>query len=85
MFCIHEIQQFLVAQGVPEAQVVGMNKGGCVDIGEGFKATMVNAIHSSSCGMGGCVVDGGSAAGFVVNCPNGGYHYAEAGGWVPMR
>ncbi len=56
---------------MPDAQVVGMNKGGAVDIGAGFKAAMVHAVHSSSCGSGSCVVDGGSAGGFVVQCPNG--------------
>eukprot|EP01137_Pigoraptor_chileana_P012753 Opistho-2@65455 len=48
-----------------------MNIGGTVDLGDGFKATMVNAIHSSDCGHGPELSAGGHAAGFVVNTPLG--------------
>eukprot|EP00127_Corallochytrium_limacisporum_P007369 Clim_evm6s249 gene=Clim_evmTU6s249 len=71
VFCVHEVSVYLKGQGVPEDQIVGMNKGGTVDLGGGFKATMVHAIHSGDCGMEHPMAPGGDAAGWVVSCPNG--------------
>eukprot|EP00128_Syssomonas_multiformis_P004471 Colp12_sorted_trinity150504_noHs@10585 len=70
VYCIHEISQYLLGQGVDPALVIGMNKGGTVDI-NGLKATMVNAIHSGACGTAHPLVPGGDAGGFVVTVPNG--------------
>lgn len=39
-----EVSKFLIQSGVSADLVVDMNKGGCVDIGGGFKATMVGSI-----------------------------------------
>ncbi len=44
VYCQFEISKFLIANGVPADLVVDMNKGGCVDIGGSFKASMVRVI-----------------------------------------
>lgn len=67
--CIFEISVWLGKQGVEN--VIGMNKGGTVQLGD-VRATMVNAFHSS-----GIIEDGdrivyaGEAAGYVVEFGNG--------------
>ena len=42
VFAIHEVQQFLIGQGVQAENCIGLNIGGTVDVGGGFKATMVS-------------------------------------------
>ncbi len=76
--CIFEVSQFLLGKGVPENQIIGMNKGGTVDIGSGFSVTMVNAIHSSGLPGDNGIVAGGEAAGFVIHTPDG--HHIYHGG-----
>ena len=59
----------------------GMNKSGTLEFGF-CKVTMVNADHSSSCGMHyGFLQDGGNAAGFVIRFPSGVtvYHSGDTG------
>lgn len=76
----------LIANGAPADLVVDMNKGGCVDIGHGFKATMVNAIHSGACG-GDQLVVGGDPAGWVIQAHNGHviYHSGDTDVFGDMR
>jgi L-ascorbate metabolism protein UlaG (beta-lactamase superfamily) len=62
-----ELAGWLGAHGVPEANAIGFNKGGTVEVG-GVKFTMTNAFHSSSTPDGSY---GGEAAGFVVEVENG--------------
>lgn len=62
-----------ILHGIDSHQFIGMNKGGTVQLGGGFSATMVHALHSSSgqSEEGGQkkLVYTGEAAGWVVNSP----------------
>ncbi|UCF67110.1 MAG: metal-dependent hydrolase [Acidobacteriota bacterium] len=65
--CNFEIGVWMQRKGVAEDKVVGMNKGGTVDVLDGMSATMVHAEHS--CGImedDGTIVYGGDAGGFVL-------------------
>lgn len=77
IFANHEICVFLEAQGIDG--VVGLNIGGTVEGPGGVAATMVPAVHSSGISVGGGIVDGGSAAGWVFELPGGGtvYHAGD--------
>lgn len=44
-YCIHEVSKYLISQQANPSQVVGVNKGGTVDLGGGFKATMVRSAE----------------------------------------
>mmetsp|Transcript_34198 Transcript_34198/g.24706 ORF Transcript_34198/g.24706 Transcript_34198/m.24706 type:complete len:95 (+) Transcript_34198:331-615(+) len=61
-----------------------MNKGGTQDLGW-CKITMVNADHSSSCGMD-PVCEGGAAAGWVIRLSNGQnfYHAGDTNCFMDM-
>jgi L-ascorbate metabolism protein UlaG (beta-lactamase superfamily) len=65
---IHELAEILANQGVP--RVVGMNKGGTLDVA-GLKITMTQAIHSSTMAVEGKMVAAGEAGGFIVAFANG--------------
>jgi len=65
---IHEIQQYLLARGLPN--VTGMNIGGTY-VTKDISITMVTAIHSSSIQEGNEIFYGGEAAGFVVKLEDG--------------
>jgi len=65
---IHEIQQYLLARGLPN--VTGMNIGGSYAT-KGVRITMVPAVHSSSIQEGQEILYGGEAAGFVVRLDDG--------------
>lgn len=75
---IHEIQQYLLAKGVPN--VTGMNIGGTY-VTKGIKVTMVQALHSSSIQEGNEIIYGGDAAGFVLTLEDGTviYHAGDTG------
>ncbi len=77
---IYELMLFLARQGVPEEQLVGMNKWGSYRQGD-LVATMVEATHSSGADVGGEVFVGGEAAGFVLAFDNGDviYHAGDTG------
>lgn len=68
VLAIVEIAHYLAGKGVENA--TGMNKGGTVEW-NGLKVTMVEAVHSSGITDGDLTVDGGSAAGFVIEFENG--------------
>jgi L-ascorbate metabolism protein UlaG (beta-lactamase superfamily) len=72
---IYDITGWLVSKGVPEDRCVGFNKGGTVEIA-GIRATMTNAIHSSSFSDNGHTVYMGTAAGYVLRMENGFTIYA---------
>lgn len=65
---IHELSQILAQAGA--AKVVGMNKGGTVNL-DGLKITMTTAIHSSTTEVGGQMVSAGDPGGFVITFPDG--------------
>lgn len=60
-----EVAAWLQAEGVPEARLVPMNKGGTVQL-EGVAVTMVNAHHSSSMPSADGAIYGGEPAGLVL-------------------
>ena len=79
--CIHEIQQFLLKNGVP--RVTGMNIGGNYRCGK-LIFTMVPAVHSSSFPDG---TYGGDACGFVITLEDGKkvYHAGDTGIFGDMK
>ena len=64
--CIFEVSQFLLSKGVPESNVIGMNKGGTAKL-ENFSVTMVGADHSGGCPGDNGIIPGGAAVGYVVD------------------
>jgi len=83
---IFEISAYLQGQGVPEAQSVGMNKGGTVEF-DGFRVTMVEAQHSSGISGDKGIVPGGDPAGFVLRFDDGTsmYHAGDTNVFGDMR
>ncbi|WP_038056272.1 metal-dependent hydrolase [Thermodesulfobacterium hydrogeniphilum] len=81
VIAIHEIQQFLLKNGVPK--VTGMNIGGTYRVGN-LKFTMVPAFHSSSFPDGSY---GGDPCGFVITLENGIsiYHTGDTGLFYDMK
>ena len=81
---IHEIQQYLLAKGVPN--VTGMNIGGTY-ITKGIKVTMVQATHSSCIQEGNEIIYGGEAAGFVLTLEDETtiYHAGDTGLFGDMK
>lgn len=81
VIAIHEIQQYLLRQGVPKA--TGMNIGGTYKVND-LKFTMVPALHSSSFPDGGY---GGEPCGFVITLENGIsiYHAGDTGIFYDMK
>lgn len=73
VIAIHEICVYLEARGLGD--VVGMNIGGSVETSGGVRVTMVPAVHSSGISTDGGILDGGSAAGFVLRLPGGSVVY----------
>ena len=67
MVCNFEISVWLESQGVRSA--MGMNRGGTVNL-DGIRITMVSSDHSSGISGDSGIVDGGTAAGFVVQFEN---------------
>ena len=66
-----EISQYLIGKKLPENNLIGMNKGGTVDLGNGLSVVMTSADHSSGCPGENGVVEGGSASGYVIEFHNG--------------
>ncbi len=69
--CIFEVGNYLQSRGVPASQIIGMNKGGTVEVA-GVKVSMVDAVHSSGISAGNnTIIPGGSPAGLIVRFSNG--------------
>jgi L-ascorbate metabolism protein UlaG (beta-lactamase superfamily) len=64
---IHELSHYLLGKGL--TNVIGMNKGGTMELG-GVRVTMTQAVHSSTAEEGGQLIPTGEPAGFVVAFPN---------------
>jgi L-ascorbate metabolism protein UlaG (beta-lactamase superfamily) len=81
---IHELSVILAGQGV--ARVIGMNKGGAVEVA-GVKVIMTNAVHSSTMEVGGKMVAAGDPGGFVVQFQNGftAYHAGDTAVFKDME
>lgn len=87
LVCIHEITFWAKQHGVPAERVVGMNKGGTLEQ-DGWRFTMVQAVHSGGCpGPEDSIVPGGSAAGFIIECPDGEriYHAGDTTVFLDMQ
>lgn len=65
-----EVAAWLRAQGIDDERIVGMNKGGTVQL-DGVAITMVNAHHSSSTPGGDAPAYGGEPAGLVLRFDDG--------------
>jgi L-ascorbate metabolism protein UlaG (beta-lactamase superfamily) len=76
--CIYEISLYLNSRGVEKVQP--MNKGGSFTYDD-IVITMVDATHSSGIDVGGKIVPGGEAAGFIITFENGFkvYHTGDTG------
>jgi L-ascorbate metabolism protein UlaG (beta-lactamase superfamily) len=68
--CQFDLAPYLAGLGVPEDKIVGLNKGGAVQVA-GITATMTNAHHSSSAVVDGKIVPLGTPAGYVLQMSNG--------------
>ena len=84
VIAIHEIQQYLLAHGIPN--VTGMNIGGSYHT-KGLTITMVQAFHSSSIQEDEALIYGGDPAGFVVRLEDGRafYHAGDTGLFYDMK
>ncbi len=84
VIAIHEIQQYLLAHGIPN--VTGMNIGGSYRT-KGLTITMVQALHSSSIQEDEALIYGGDPAGFVVRLEDGRafYHAGDTGLFYDMK
>ena len=82
--CNFEISLYLASRGVERLH--GMNKGGTVSL-RGIKATMVQAIHSSTIQDGDRLIPAGEPAGFVIEFENGTrvYHAGDTGIFGDMK
>ena len=84
VIAIHEIQQYLLARGIPN--VTGMNIGGSYRT-KGLTITMVQALHSSSIQEEDSLIYGGDPAGFVVRLEDGRafYHAGDTGLFYDLK
>ncbi|MCB0319098.1 MAG: metal-dependent hydrolase, partial [Bdellovibrionales bacterium] len=66
IFCIFDLGQILISEGAPEANVIGMNKGGKTKI-EDLTIALTNAFHSNSyTTTNGTNVYAGEACGLII-------------------
>ncbi len=81
IIAIHEIQQYLLNQGISKA--IGMNIGGTYQVGD-LRFTMVPALHSSSFPDG---KYGGAPCGFIITLENevSIYHAGDTGLFYEMK
>jgi L-ascorbate metabolism protein UlaG (beta-lactamase superfamily) len=61
----YELAQILAKEGVPEGQLIFMNKGGCISV-DGLTVSLVHALHSNSFDTKSGPVYAGEACGVVV-------------------
>ncbi|NWG22233.1 MAG: metal-dependent hydrolase [Chloroflexi bacterium] len=66
----YDLTSWLATKGVSDDRLVGFNKGGSVEVA-GIRATMTNAVHSSTFNDGGVIVSLGTEAGYVLRMENG--------------
>lgn len=70
VICTVEVGLWLASHGVAESNVMGMNKGGTVEVG-GARISMVHADHSSTVQEDGKIVYLGEPVGYVVEFQEG--------------
>ncbi len=71
----YELAQLLIKSGVPEGNVIPMNKGGSVEV-EGFRVSLTHAQHSNSYEFKGENVYAGEACGAIVRSENTCFYHA---------
>ncbi len=81
-----EISVYLKSKGLPDDNVIGMNASGSFEI-FGMTLTMVPAIHSSGISDGEKMVEGGTAAGFIIKLEDGYtlYNTGDTGLFTDMK
>ncbi|MGH9481039.1 MAG: metal-dependent hydrolase [Terriglobales bacterium] len=81
-----ELGMYMVKQGIPQDQVIAMNKGGTVEVA-GAKVTMVHALHSSSAEQDGLPLYLGDPAGLIIEFAEGLriYHAGDTAVFGDMR
>lgn len=67
--CQFDVLSWLREKGLADAQLVGFNKGGTIEVA-GVRATMTNAHHSSTYYEDGKMIPMGEAAGYVLRFSN---------------
>lgn len=84
LVCIYDVSSWLAKKGVPQENIAGMNKGGTIDIGHGWKVTMTHAVHSSNIEE---LLAGGSAAGYIIHTPDNHriYHAGDTAAFSDMK
>jgi L-ascorbate metabolism protein UlaG (beta-lactamase superfamily) len=82
--CNHEISLYLGGKGVEKLH--GMNKGGSITL-QGIRATMVQAIHSSTIQDGDRLIPAGEPCGYILEFENGTrvYHAGDTGIFGDMK
>lgn len=68
--CQYDLAPWLQTKGISGDRIVGFNKGGTIEVA-GIRATMTNALHSSTITENGAIVPLGSPAGYVLRMSNG--------------
>ncbi len=68
--CQFDLAPWLTGKGIDQSRIIGMNKGGTVDVA-GVRATMTHAVHSSTFEDNGTIVPMGSEAGYLLKMANG--------------
>jgi L-ascorbate metabolism protein UlaG (beta-lactamase superfamily) len=66
----YEIGHWLGSKGVDDSTIIGVNKGGTVDV-DGIKITLVHAEHTCGISDGDQIIYGGEACGLVIEFENG--------------
>ncbi|PDW01632.1 metal-dependent hydrolase [Candidatus Viridilinea mediisalina] len=69
VFCQYDLVPYFENQNITGEQLVGFNKGGTVSVAD-LRATMTNAVHSSTTFEEGSIIGLGTAAGFVFRFSN---------------
>lgn len=67
--CQFDLGPWLQGKGIAGDRIVGFNKGGTVDVA-GIKATMTNALHSSSIYEDGNIIPLGDPVGYILRFAN---------------
>lgn len=81
----YELAQILAKEGVPESQLIFMNKGGCVTV-DGLTVSLVHALHSNSFDTKLGPVYAGEACGVVIkDGHNSIYHAGDTALFSDMR
>jgi L-ascorbate metabolism protein UlaG (beta-lactamase superfamily) len=65
-----EIGAWLGSKGIDGESIIGINKGGTVDV-DGIKVTLVHAEHTCGISDNGAILYGGEACGLVIEFENG--------------